>query len=278
VLLHPQVEEVIVTQIHSGLGNQMFRFAAGYALAKRANLQFGVDTSWFRRSNADQSLLLHHWNLILREAQPPENIVREMRRVFFQELPLEPAYLVGHWQSERYFLDAREELLRMFTPPDLLDRLSEGLTPIDYAVEKIVNAQNAKTFDVAIHVRRKGRRGTRFWDIANEAYYRKAIGVFLCAMPEATFGVWGDDQDWVKQHLPKWVEVQPTGHPVHDLVAMSRCKHQIIANSSYSWWAAWLNQNPDKRIVWPEMLAHDFPPVAETDYIPDSWQHPWKSV
>ena len=244
---------MIVSVIKCGLGNQMFQYATGYALAKRAKLPFRLDTSGYERSPRDgRSLLLRAFGIETQEAVccPPQ--VREILNPVYQPLEPIPSTLVGYWQSERYFLDAREDLLRIFDRPGI-----------------------ACSADVAIHVR-KGDAGhrRRSGDIANAGYYDKAIESFRRGLPGATFAAWTDNADYARHLLPEDVTIQPTEHPVEDLIAMSRCPHQIIANSSFSWWAAWLNQNPDKRIIWPAMLTRDIPPVAETDYIPDSWKQP----
>ena len=246
---------MIVSRIRCGLGNQMFQYATGYALAQRAGLPFRVDTSWYRSPEADRDLYLGDWAIAADEVDglmPPP--VVETRKLFHKPLVQEPSELIGYWQTEKYFLDARADLLLLFRP--------RAPAPV------------SEPFDVGIHVRRLKPFGDRFVDIATEDYYAKAIAAFRDDMIDPTFSVWSDQPTWTARHFPPDFTIQPTGHPVHDLYAMSRCNHQIIANSSYSWWAAWLNQNPDKRIVWPDRLTHTYPPVAETDYIPDSWQQP----
>jgi len=242
---------MIVSKIHSGLGNQMFHYATGYALAKRAGLPFRLDTTWFGRRVCH----LREWSIATPEASVPTMLpqVQEYRNPFFQPLAPEPCYLAGHWQSERYFADARDDLLRLFVP--------RGRFSIHPAA-------------VAIHARLKTRMTGRSSGIATKEYYTAAIDAFRRELPGPTFAVWTDDPQVAADLFPADVTIHPTGHPVDDLYAMSQCDHQIIANSSYSWWSAWLNQNPDKRIIWPDMLAANIPPVAETDYIPASWKQP----
>jgi hypothetical protein len=241
---------MIVSKITGGLGNQMFQYATGYALAQRAGLRHMLDTSWYRSPGADREFLLPEWwEVPIAQADTLPPTVAEKRRLFHQPLEWRPCHLDGYWQTERYFADYREDLLALF----------------------FTQAERTETFDVAIHVRGRDKTCGRFADIATKAYYAEAVAAFRSYLPGATFSVWSDDPDMAATLVPAGVIIQAVGHPVYDMVAMSLCSHQIISNSSFSWWAAWLNRNPSKRIVWPDMLAHDLPPVAETDYIPASW-------
>ena len=248
---------MISSRITCGLGNQMFQYATGYALAKRAGLPHMLDTSWFRSTDHErkphEEFILHHFTLDTPEAVMHPATVKEERSLIYQRLPSKPCHLVGYWQSERYFADVRDDLLEMFTP-----RVADTSVPAD----------------VAIHVRRGDKLTSRWIGIADEDYYDKAIAGFRRHLGNPTFAVWSDDPDWATEFFPAEFTVHPVGDAVGDLYAMSRCRHQIIANSTFSWWAAWLNTNPDKRIIWPDMVSRSHPPVSETDYIPASWKQP----
>ena len=125
-----------------------------------------------------------------------------------------------------------------------------------------------------MHVRRADYLLTEVHGTCTPDYYRRAYQVVNANHPVQMTCIFSDDMDWCRQqlswvHKPVFIEGMT---PAEDLYLMSLCRHNIIANSSFSWWAAWLNQFPQKQVVAPEKWFND--PLLQNqsfDMVPDSW-------
>jgi len=184
----------------------------------------------------------------------------------YQELPYLPEwkgsliFLDGYWQSERYFAHCREEVIKAFGFP-----------------------WEPKKGWCSIHVRRGDY--LKYPDkhpVVTMEYIAKAIEYLQKNQYVYGFMVFSDDIQWCKT----WMRVEfgysgliikyinPSENPITDLVKMSECEHNIISNSTYSWWAAWLNQNPNKVVISPSK-DNWFGPgnvnLCTDDIIPESW-------
>jgi hypothetical protein len=177
-------------------------------------------------------------------------------------------YLDGYWQSEQYFSRIKEKIQRLFSLHTTLDETNARLE------KTILNCES-----VAIHVRRMDYLKTpeilAFHGVMDVDYYQKAFAIFRDKFPDLKLFVFSDDPDWSAQNLKYDVPVTHINHnrkenSYLDLWLMSRCKHQIIANSSFGWWAAWLNPNANKTVIAPrKWFAGSTPDTA--DLIPNSW-------
>ncbi|MEI6873737.1 MAG: alpha-1,2-fucosyltransferase [Spirochaetota bacterium] len=183
----------------------------------------------------------------------------------------------GYWQSSRYFSGIEEALRLDFRPKSPLPSLAQ-----DYLRE--IESQAS----VSVHVRRGDYAASegavkRYGGICTRDYYEKAIARIRGNSPNTHFFVFSDDIDWVREQgyfdppvhhtfidsrsFPAWV----------DMVLMSRCEHNIIANSSYSWWASWLNTNPGKRVIAPSRWVNE----GNEDRVCDLsgiWESDWELV
>ncbi len=176
----------------------------------------------------------------------------------------------GFWQSENYFKDCSDDVKKQFTflPFDEPQN-------IDCAAR--MNAENS----VAIHL----RKGKDYLEselmgknLCGADYYMKAISYVKEHIDNPVFYVFTDNPQWVKDHLPKfeytlvdWNEVSGKRN-FRDMQLMTCCKHNIIGNSTYSWWGAWLNPNPDKIVVAPQKwfnAINDF--FAIDNVVPENW-------
>lgn len=184
-------------------------------------------------------------------------------------------YLNGYWQSSRYFRSAESRLRNAFV----------FSMPNDRQIETILKTIN-KSESISIHVRRgdyenNPRFNKIYGGICTVNYYRKAIEYFRQRFHDARFFIFSDDIEWVSTSglldgMKQCERVHFQGSPNWtDMFLMSKCKHNIIANSSYSWWAAWLNDNPDKAVIaprkwvnegWAESLS-DLSGIYESDWI-----------
>jgi len=177
------------------------------------------------------------------------------------------AYLIGYWQTEKYFVDIRTELLK------------------DFSFKAKPKPSNQKILDqiksspsISLHVRRgdyvNNKNANKFHGTKGTEYYTKAINEIVKRKPaNYTLFVFSDDIAWCKKNLKlSYPTVYVTGNKkgCEDMRLMMNCTHNIIANSSFSWWAAWLNQSPDKLVVGPKQWFND-PSVNTNDVLPSSW-------
>lgn len=237
---------MITAQFWGGLGNQMFQAAAAVGLAKRHSDVAAFNFGNWRRSS---------------QGQPPETYRNGMFARLFTTDRTDWRYhqdngvwhrpikyrthleLRGLFQSAKYFSDCSNLIIRMFEPPkDMADSVRATLTDMDSEL-------------VALHVRRGD-----YLDRANSPceplsldYYQEAIAQF----PAAKFFICSDNLDYCKSKFQGERFIFSSGESEeHDLWQMSLCHHQIIANSTFSWWAAWLNKNPNKRVIAPKNWSH----------------------
>lgn len=177
--------------------------------------------------------------------------------------------LIGYWQTEKYFKNIREELIRDFTFPHFSNVKNIELS------EKIMYSES-----VAIHVRRGDyasiKQVNNFHGLCSLEYYKGAIEQLKTIKDNLSFYVFSDDSDWCKDNLlienTTFIDWNGGKNSFRDMQLMSLCKHNIIANSSFSWWGAWLNQNNDKIVIAPKRWFADDRQNNETeDLIPNSW-------
>lgn len=276
----------VVTLVKGGLGNQLFCYAAGRALAARLGRPLLLDAmTGFRRDGygrafrldrfplaaglADETLALGGDVRSLRHklARRWSRWVGSHRRTYWTEAqaggpegfarlspPLKPVYLNGYWQDEAYFAAVAAELRAELAPP----------APVSAAALEAKARIQAAAEPVLVHVRRE-----RYQPRLAEDYYRAAIAGCLARVPGASFFIFGDDAAWSRANL----DFQGAPHEFLDdrvpdeietLHLMAGCRHAITANSSFSWWGAWLGEKNDSLVWTPEHAG--FPVKA-----PDRW-------
>lgn len=174
-------------------------------------------------------------------------------------------YLHGYWQSETYFEDAAQQIRSDFTFPEfsssenaeMAARIGEGLS-------------------ISLHVRRGDYLSLGAHTLCDQAYYDKALARVLDGLSGTpTVYVFSDDPAWVKENLPLpcervVVDLNGSETDYEDMRLMSLCNHNIIGNSSFSWWGAWLNQAPEKRVAGPAKWFGD-PKLVNPDILPERW-------
>lgn len=267
-------KKAVVVGLSGGLGNQMFQYAAGRALSIRIGVPLLLDQTWFfgrkNRSYGLEKFLIQAkvWNS---ELQVPDvlkslesqisrkwgkrrmgvEIFREPHFHFCPEILQlkKPVYLEGYWQSELYFSECRDVLLREFS---LWDRTSEACCDL---ADRI-----ASTEAVCVHVRRgdyvSNRLAAEVHGLCTMEYYKRGLSLITQGLTNPHCFVFSDDPDWVRSHFVSEfpvtvVDVNTTANAQWDLDLMSLCKRFVIANSSLSWWGAWLGTDPAKRVVAP---------------------------
>ena len=188
--------------------------------------------------------------------------------VFYPEV-LQSAHknelFMGTWQSQHYFEGAEDDVRKAFTfKEDLLNEPTRQL-------RDVIEACNA----VSLHVRRDDYLSTQyaqgFGGICTKAYYRNAMAFIQKSTESPKFFVFSDDIDWCRENLDvgdaTFVDCNHGDKSWQDMYLMSRCKHNIVANSTFSWWGAWLNANPDRIVVAPDKWWNGL----EDDVVPDTW-------
>ena len=256
-----------------GLGNQMFEYAlylklksmgkdvkmddfSCYGPGERKKMLdvFGVTYDVMTREEyikmTDSCLKLSH--RIRRKLTGRKNLsYREASSNFDPEiLKRDPALFEGYFQTDRYFADIEEKVREAF----VFRRLE--LTPQTKKWEEQIRHCRA----VSVHIRRGDyllpKHSHLYEGICDDAYYEKAIGLMKEKYPDAKFFFFSNDPEWVKQHYQgaEYLVVEGNDEEAGyaDMYLMSKCRHHIIANSSFSWWGAWLNPDKDKTVVAPK--------------------------
>lgn len=280
-----------------GLGNQFFQYALGRAISIRNNTILKLDISGFDIYKLRQ-YSLRHFNIVeniasaedvarFRQTRPrrlinfvsglgvlPDSFrfttITESGFSFCPQVleARENVYLDGYWQSEKYFKEIGDVIRREFT-------VKYNADPINEEVGQSIR----DTDSVCLHVRRGDYASNpdinKIYKLCTPEYYQTAVGKLTEALAAPHFFVFSDDQQWARENLKIDHPVTFVGHngaskDYEDLRLMSLCKHYVIANSSFSWWGAWLGSHPSKLVfapkAWFQTQQHD-----TRDLIPDSW-------
>lgn len=282
---------MIITKILGGLGNQMFQYAAGRCLAHLNNTQLKLDVTGFtdyKLRNFDLHAL--HVNCQpasgeeIRNLLPSHNFEKALQylfpkksRTYYREKYFhfddnilkfgKNVYLKGYFQSEKYFLPIKETLQKEFTFKDEIIRKVKDFT------DKTRSATS-----VSVHIRRGDMENdpvtTGHHGIMPLSYYKKGIEIIRSKIANPQFYFFSDDINWVKENFndlkPTFVSGEISQTHFEDLYLMSQCHHNIIANSSFSWWGAWLNKNPDKIVIAPKIWFIKGPKDTQ-DLLPEKW-------
>ncbi|MFI5240699.1 MAG: alpha-1,2-fucosyltransferase [Candidatus Saccharimonadia bacterium] len=178
------------------------------------------------------------------------------------------SYLVGYWQSEKYFSDYHDTITSDF-------RVKSPLSGQNLEMASAIGGVTS----VSLHVRRgdyvTNANANQFHGTSPLDYYYAAIAALTKKVSSPSFFVFSDDPDWCKDNLKldyptTYVEHNAPDKGYEDMRLMSSCQHHIIANSSFSWWGAWLNPKSDKLVYAPKQWFKD-PAVDTTDLIPSGW-------
>ncbi|MDR1405851.1 MAG: alpha-1,2-fucosyltransferase [Prevotellaceae bacterium] len=264
------------------LGNQMFQYAFFHYLLQRGEtVRLDSSAPFIRRQGqieverAFEAVARNPHRLPYWKARPFYLAGDVLKKIFRNNLQTDreqPArkaiWWKGYWQEYRYPEAVKDVLLRDFR-----------FAPVSDAKNREMLSLIAATNAVSIHVRRgdyaKPRVRVTFGDICTEDYYHRAVAYVRQKTDRPQFFVFSDDLQWAKDNLslPGAVYVDGNTGPAgfRDMLLMSRCRHHIIANSTFSWWGAWLNQTPGKIVVAPAKWGHNqFKNFSET-LLPPSW-------
>ena len=282
---------MIISQLSGGLGNQLFQYAAGYAIAERLNtnlfLYFHINECDTKRDQIIKELVSDiHW-LEFKQLKPfiPHSFISKFKqrilpvnkRSFFKErdftfddrvLNISDNTLInGYWQSEDYFSRVSDKVR-----DTILSKLNT--IELDKSILNNLTLENS----ISLHVRKGDYLifpySDYYYELQSE-YYERALECLSSKIAFSKIFVFTDDVNWVNEHLKIGFDFQIvsqtfTKSVLEDMRAMSLCNHHIIANSSFSWWSAWLSQNPNKQVVAP---LNWFKSVRKStkNLIPERW-------
>jgi len=270
-------------------GNILFQYALGRVLAEKHGVPLALGASWYNREGWAE--VLHFLKLpiraqVTRGGVPGSIASRALRKVtrkhyweylglpvlrendldhsFDPRFPDAPADCVisGYFQTPRYFVSMADELRLEIN--QLLAQ-SVGLDSGRDARATVARASRPPAIfqkltqpnSIAVHVRRGDYLRIPVFQVCDADYYRKSMNEMRARVPDARFFIFSDDPAWCRtEFCDPDTEVIDSGeaatNPLHDLHLMSLADHHIIANSSYSWWAAWLGDKPDQQVIMPE--------------------------
>jgi hypothetical protein len=263
-----------------GLGNQMFQYALASILAQRNKDSVLIDTSFFdqtekRLGHTPRQFELMVFNNTYTFAKTTDILFFKQLSVFnkvkrdlglnypkmykepsfsFDEKVLNlksPAFVRGFFQSYKYFIGYENLIRNLFIFPATLAEINKSV---------LTNIK--QTQSISVHIRRgdyvNDATTNQYHGVCNLNYYLKGISLLTGNSDSFTLFFFSDDCDWVKEQfkdLPfskQFIDHNTGENSWNDMLLMSSCQHNIIANSSFSWWAAWLNSNPDKKVVAPK--------------------------
>lgn len=291
---------MIVSQIIGGLGNQMFQYAVGRALAEERGVPLRLDVFGYTNYGLHQGFELPkvfnctpdnatnediHGILGWRSNRTLRKILMRPKVAMFRgaQFVVEPhfqywpeikdvphdCYLVGYWQSEKYFQDVALVIRSDFT-------FKSPLVNHNAEIADKISQVNA----VSLHVRRgdyvKNKKTLGTHGLCSMDYYQTAIRHICDRVEQPYFFIFSDDISWVKDHLKmhflcQYVDYNHGADSYNDMHLMSLCKHHIIANSSFSWWGAWLNPCENKIVVAPQRWFTKENNANVKDLFPQGW-------
>jgi len=294
---------MIIVKLTGGLGNQMFQYAFGRTLSIKHNCKLMIDDSWYREYDkiedvndpnkaTKRNYLLKHFNIagkiLPRYYLRVNNKIEQIRRSYPKIIPnqlfnfqtiiennfewsnIKNNYkylVVGYWQKSLHFEKYKD------------------IINYDFKLKKALSNKNNQYYEqilttnsVAIHVRRGDLltkpNGKKLQPICTLEYYYSGITAISDNSKDLTIFIFSDDMEWCKNNFDNsypitFVDSVGTDH--EHFYLMSQCKHQVIANSTYSWWAAWLNNNPDKIIIAPKDWYRSKELNETAIHIPNEW-------
>lgn len=290
---------MLIVKLQGGLGNQMFQYAFARILAKKNGTTLKIDKSFFDltekiQGHTPRDFELDIFNESFLQASPSDillfhklstiNKIKRELGLNFPKVYLEPSlsfhqkclsiktpvYLKGYFQSYKYLLGQENFIKKLFSFP---------IDTFDPVNKKILDDIKSTT-TISIHVRRgdyvDDKQTQQFHGNCGLDYYLDAIALLAYRNKDFTLVFFSDDSDWIKKQLkdlpyPKIVVDHNIGEDSwKDMALMSLCSHNVIANSSFSWWAAWLNKNLEKTVIAPKNWFAS-PEINTNDLIPSQW-------
>lgn len=297
---------MVISKLSGGLGNQMFQYALAKALSIKNRTTLKIDLSFYENQQVGEvqrKYLLYNFNIDTQYSSQNDIDYVLNDRSYLELLPTKiykqiiPYYkrnyiiekdlffdknifkarknviLEGYWPNENYFKSIESIIRREFT------LRSESVTNEYLNLKNDISVKNS----VSIHIRRTDYLNNKngnfdLFGICDVEYYDRAIEYVVRRINDPFFFVFSDDVNWVKENFalsfPNYLVSGRCFNDVEEMLLMSFCKYNILANSTYSWWAAWLNVNPNKQVFAPKQwynskILQNF--YETSDFMPTSW-------
>ncbi len=286
---------MIIVKLMGGLGNQMFQYAFGKTLETKFKEFISFDKSWYYQKFKDVTPRIfgldafnislhfidpkqlffrnpqHSWFKILKQKIKGKIVCQKITEACFSFNQIKPNgnfYLEGYWQNNEYYEGIRKIIVEEFHFPKFS-------RPEDINLQDIILGCES----VAVHIRRgdyvSSPKTNQYHGTCSMKYYKDAVNKILFEIPNAKFFLFTDDPNYVKSNfgfLSDWTLVSDNRRAeVDELNLMHLCKHFIVANSSFSWWGAWLSQNPNKIVVAPKRWYKNEEANEKCKIVPQDW-------
>lgn len=292
IVKRPNLSSPMIRVVLRGrTGNTFFQYAVGRCLALRHEVPLVLDASWMNGRDYRQALQLRRLSLAATIERGPAFAARSLRALNgshwlewrFRDIGREPegdhrfnrkilelgasTLLIGYFQSWCYFEPIRPQLLRE------LDLSELPWTRFESELQK----QLEDCESVAVHVRRTDYLDHELTRVCDESYQHRAIERLRVGLDSPQFFIFSDDPDWCRQTFGSYpdcrvVEIPGSADdPFIDMRMMSKARHNIIVNSSYSWWAAWLNSNPEQKVIAPGRWGNGGALAPIEEKVPAGW-------
>jgi len=289
---------LIIVRLNGGLGNQLFQYAAGKALAIKNNDVLKIDVTGYDQA-ANQKQIFRNLDIADFLISAPQASINEVLSLKYPLGPISKIskiinqklfsryyvdwhpellqkkggiYLDGYFQTEKYFVEHKEAIFKEFTlQPGLAQEIQSNIAEIE-----------AKKTSISLHIRRgdyaDDPKTSKLHLVCDISYYERAISYMLERFPGLHLFVFSDDPDWVREYVPISVPLTfvSTGkgdrnrfRPSQELVLMSKCQHHILSNSSFSWWGAYLNSSSGKVVLAPNVWNRGSSP--QPSILPMDW-------
>jgi len=289
---------MIIIKLQGGLGNQLFQWAFGLSLANKSNAELKFDTESYvtdklrsleistlvdgiaiAKKNEIKKIRLENntLNLLKRKIETLFNpyfkrtIICENTYLYDVRLDSQnytSNYFEGYWQNEKYFINNRKQILNKIN-----FKINNSKSYNQYKLQITETDSTA----IAIHVRRgdyiNDRRILEIHGICSLDYYKTSVRLMNEKYNNIHFYIFSNDLNWCEKKfsfIKNKTYVKNTETVFEDLELMSLCKGQIIANSSLSWWSAWINQNPNKKVIAPKKWFNKTT-INYSELVPENW-------
>jgi hypothetical protein len=284
---------MIITRLIGGLGNQLYQYSLGRHLSLKNNCDLLIDAFGFNNMNQSRKLELSNFAIDLKHCERNQlpyrkrdlskksylNPIKDFcfskfkvideKKFEFDPSILEQKghiYLDGYWQTEKYFKPISNKLRA-----DL--KFRTNLTGKNTEISALIKNSNS----ISVHIRRgdyvTNEKNKNFYEQQPLSYFEKAIDIIASLESEPYYFIFSDDPKWAKDNIKTpyrklFVEGNTT---CDDLHLMTLCKHNIIANSTYSWWGAYLGDHGGKRVICPKRWFTSIAEKDTKDLIPEKW-------
>lgn len=278
---------MIIIRLRSGLGNQMFQYAFFKQMQQwhgPEKVKLDISTYHWKAHNgleldrvfninllkdsvpdsvslgfADVGYKLHHRILRRLRGKKHRSYLNWKNIPFDDYKSLDDVYIEGYWNNEMYFSGVKDQIRELYQFRNI--RLT------NYQSEILNDIETSES--VSVHVRRGDyKKFPEAFPMCTPDYYRTAIELLSREGKKLKCFVFSDDLKWCRKELNflpdvVFVENPVQNHAYKDMMLMSRCRNNIIANSTFSWWAAWLNNNPARKIIYPESAMRVYTSMPE---------------